>query len=163
MRGQWVDHLLCIVCLLHTCNECDVTMCQYDVTHMSLSPQSWERETWERERRMVSQLRGREGEGEGGRERGRRGGREEGRGKGDLPHTSLPTYHLPHYLLPQFMVMSFTMKQLAIYEDEEALQSQGPITSFQFSQIYTVRTLNSGEHEILRVKQSDLKKILMVG
>ena len=59
--------------------------------------------------------------------------------------------------------MSFTMKQLAIYEDEEALQSQGPITSFQFSQIYTVRTLNSGEHEILRVKQSDLKKILMVG
>ena len=48
MRGQCVDHLLCIVCLFHTCNEYDVTMCQYDVTmcqydvtHMSLSPQLW--------------------------------------------------------------------------------------------------------------------------
>lgn len=78
-------------------------------------------------------------------------------GGGELPHTLSSLQ-----FLPQFMVMSFTMKQLAIYEDEEALQSQGPILSFQFSQIYTVRTLNSGEHEILRVKQSDLKKILMV-
>ena len=57
--------------------------------------------------------------------------------------------------------MSFTMKQLAIYEDEDAL-SRGAILTFAFSQIYTVRTLNHGEHEILRVKQSDLKKILMV-
>ena len=42
------------------------------------------------------------------------------------------------------------------------MQTHGPILMFQFSQIYTVRTLNPGEHEILRVKQSDLKKILMV-
>ena len=60
------------------------------------------------------------------------------------------------------MVMSFTNKQLAIYDDEESLQTQGPIVMFLFNQIYTVRTLNPGEHEILRVKQSDLKKILMV-
>ena len=60
------------------------------------------------------------------------------------------------------MVMSFTNKQLAIYDDEEALQTRDPIMIFQFSQIYTVRTLNPGEHETLRVKQSDLKKILMV-
>jgi chromosome segregation ATPase len=61
-----------------------------------------------------------------------------------------------------FMVMSFTNKQLTIYEDESAMQTHGPILMFQFSQIYTVRTLNPGEHEILRVKQSDLKKILML-
>ena len=57
--------------------------------------------------------------------------------------------------------MSFTMKQLAIYDDEDAL-SCGAILTFAFSQIYTVRTVNPGEHEILRVKQSDLKKILVV-
>ena len=60
------------------------------------------------------------------------------------------------------MVMSFTNKQLTLYDEEEALQTREPILTFQFSQIYTVRTLNPGEHEILRVKQSDLKKILMV-
>ncbi len=31
-----------------------------------------------------------------------------------------------------------------------------------YSQIYTVRTLRSGEHETFRVKPSDLKKILVV-
>jgi hypothetical protein len=62
----------------------------------------------------------------------------------------------------QFMVMSFTNKQLAVYEDEDSLQTKDPLMLYQFSQIYTVRTLNPGEHEILRVKQSDLKKILMV-
>ena len=62
----------------------------------------------------------------------------------------------------QFMVMSFTNKQLAVYEDEDSLQTKDPLMVYQFSQIYTVRTLNPGEHEILRVKQSDLKKILMV-
>ena len=60
------------------------------------------------------------------------------------------------------MVMSFTNKQLAVYDDEDSLQTKEPLMVFQFSQIYTVRTLNPGEHEILRVKQSDLKKILMV-
>jgi predicted nucleic acid-binding Zn-ribbon protein len=61
-----------------------------------------------------------------------------------------------------FMVMSFTNKQLAVYEDEDSLQTKDPLMLYQFSQIYTVRTLNPGEHEILRVKQSDLKKILML-
>ncbi|CAI8056927.1 Rho-associated protein kinase 2, partial [Geodia barretti] len=61
-----------------------------------------------------------------------------------------------------FMVMSFTNKQLAVYEDEDSLQTKDPLMVYQFSQIYTVRTLNPGEHEILRVKQSDLKKILML-
>ena len=63
---------------------------------------------------------------------------------------------------PQFMVMSFTNKQLAMYDDEESLQTRDPIMTFQFSQIYAVRTPNPGDHELLRVKQSDLKKILMV-
>ena len=60
------------------------------------------------------------------------------------------------------MVMSFTNKQLSVYDDEEALSNRPPIFTFEFSQIYTVRTLNPGEHEIMRVKQSDLKRILMV-
>lgn len=52
------------------------------------------------------------------------------------------------------------MKQLALYDDEE---DQVPILTIKFSQLYTVRTLHPGEHEVLRVKMSDLKKILMVG
>ena len=62
----------------------------------------------------------------------------------------------------QFMVLSLMMKQLAIYDNEEALQTHGPIMTFQFGQIYRVRCLKPGEHEILRVKQSDVKMILMV-
>ena len=64
----------------------------------------------------------------------------------------------------QFMVMSFTMKRLLIYEREEDMETDGPgpITTLEFSQIYTVRTLRPGEHETLRVKQSDVKKILVV-
>ena len=58
--------------------------------------------------------------------------------------------------------MSFTNKQLSVYDDEEALSTRPPILTFEFSQIYTVRTLNPGEHEIMRVKPNDLKKILMV-
>ena len=62
------------------------------------------------------------------------------------------------------MVMSFTMKRLLIYEREEDMETDGPgpITTLEFSQIYTVRTLRPGEHETLRVKQSDVKKILVV-
>lgn len=60
------------------------------------------------------------------------------------------------------MVMSFTTKQLALYANEQSIDSEGTIFTIQFDQFYTVRTLNHGEHEVLRVKQSDLKKILMV-
>ena len=63
----------------------------------------------------------------------------------------------------QFMVMSFTTKRLLIYDREEDMENgPGPITTLEFSQIYTVRTLRAGEHETFRVKQSDLKKILVV-
>lgn len=58
--------------------------------------------------------------------------------------------------------MSFTTKQLALYDNEESIESERAIFTIQFDQLYTVRTLNHGEHEVLRVKQSDLKKILMV-
>ena len=69
----------------------------------------------------------------------------------------------PPFSVPlQFMVMSFTRKELAIFDDEDALQSRSALLTFTFSQIYTVRTLNQGEHEIMRVKQSDLKRILVV-
>ena len=65
--------------------------------------------------------------------------------------------------LTQFMVMSFTTKRLLIYDREEDMENgPGPITTLEFSQIYTVRTLRAGEHETFRVKQSDLKKILVV-
>ena len=61
------------------------------------------------------------------------------------------------------MVMSFTTKRLLIYDREEDMENgPGPITTLEFSQIYTVRTLRAGEHETFRVKQSDLKKILVV-
>lgn len=61
------------------------------------------------------------------------------------------------------MVMSFTTKQLALYDNEQSVEgAEGAIFIIQFDQLYTVRTLNHGEHEVLRVKQSDLKKILMV-
>jgi hypothetical protein len=63
----------------------------------------------------------------------------------------------------QFMVMSFTTKRLLIYDREEDMENgPGPITTLEFSQIYTVRTLRVGEHETFRVRQSDLKKILVV-
>lgn len=77
-----------------------------------------------------------------------------------FPPYTLPSFPLHHPITPsQFMVMSFTTKQLVLYDNE---QSVGAIFIIQFNQLYTVRTLNHGEHEVLRVKQSDLKKILMV-
>ena len=71
----------------------------------------------------------------------------------------------PYIITPllQFMVMSFTTKRLLIYDREEDMENgPGPITTLEFSQIYTVRTLRAGEHETFRVKQSNLKKILVV-
>ncbi len=62
----------------------------------------------------------------------------------------------------QFTVMSFTNKKLLIYEREEDMEGGGSISTFEFSQIYTVRTLRPGEHEQVRVKPSDVKKILLV-
>lgn len=58
--------------------------------------------------------------------------------------------------------MSFTNKKLLLYEHEEDMEAGGPISTFDFSQIYTVRTLRPGEHEQVRVKPSDVKKILVV-
>jgi len=58
--------------------------------------------------------------------------------------------------------MSFTTKRLLIYEREDDMESGSYLNSLEFSQIYTVRTLRAGEHEAFRVKQSDLKKILVV-
>ena len=41
-------------------------------------------------------------------------------------------------------------------------ESTLPFPCFLLSQVYTVRTLRPGEHETVRVKQSDVKKILVV-
>ena len=78
--------------------------------------------------------------------------------------TRLYIVYNAHYMISlQFMVMSFTTKRLLIYDKEEDMENgPGPITTLEFSQIYTVRTLRAGEHETFRVKQSDLKKILVV-
>ena len=60
------------------------------------------------------------------------------------------------------MVMSFKMKKLLLYEKEEDMEGGGFFTTYEFSQIQSVRTLKAGEHETFRIKQSDLKKILVV-
>ena len=58
--------------------------------------------------------------------------------------------------------MSFKMKKLLLYEKEDDMESGGPITTYEFNQIHSVRTLKNGEHETFRIKQSDLKKVLVV-
>ncbi len=60
------------------------------------------------------------------------------------------------------MVMSFKMKKMLIYEKEDDMETGGPVTTYEFSQIHSVRTLKAGEHETYRIKQSDLKKVLLV-
>jgi len=61
-----------------------------------------------------------------------------------------------------FMVMSFTTKKMLIYEREEDLETGAPISTLEFSQLYTVGTLRPGEHETVRVKQSNVKKIIVL-
>ncbi|KAL5456925.1 hypothetical protein EMCRGX_G034152 [Ephydatia muelleri] len=59
-----------------------------------------------------------------------------------------------------FVVMSYQTKKLMIYNSPN--MEEAPITTLEFSQLYTVTTMKPGEHETYRVKQSDVSKILLL-
>ena len=65
--------------------------------------------------------------------------------------------------LPQFVVLSYTTRKLLIYEKEDDMGSAAvPHLTLEFPQIYNVRLLKAGEHESVRVKANDAKRVLLL-
>ena len=61
------------------------------------------------------------------------------------------------------MVLSFTTKKLVIYEKPEDMGTDVPPTfTLELSQVYSVRTLAQGEHERVRIKPNDSKRVLQL-
>lgn len=59
--------------------------------------------------------------------------------------------------------MSLTNKKLHIYEKQEDMGTDTPPQfTLELGQIYSVRTLEQGEHERVRVKPNDAKRVLQL-
>jgi hypothetical protein len=62
-----------------------------------------------------------------------------------------------------FVVLSYTNRKLLIYSKQDDMGTDSsPIITLELSQIYSVRTLEQGEHERLRIKPNDLKMVLQL-
>uniref|UniRef100_A0A1X7V8G1 non-specific serine/threonine protein kinase n=1 Tax=Amphimedon queenslandica TaxID=400682 RepID=A0A1X7V8G1_AMPQE len=62
-----------------------------------------------------------------------------------------------------FLVLSFTNKKLLIYDRPEDMGTDIPPSfTLELSQVYSVRSLTQGEHERVRIKPNDSKRVLQV-
>lgn len=62
-----------------------------------------------------------------------------------------------------FVVLSYVSKKLILYDKEEDMGTEAtPYIMLEFGQIYSVRTLEQGEHERVRVKPNDAKRVLQL-
>lgn len=60
-------------------------------------------------------------------------------------------------------MLSYVARKLVLYDHEEDMGTQAaPYLLLEFGQIYSVRTLEQGEHERLRIKPNDAKRVIQL-